>query len=72
MAALGRGKVDKRKPRVFDSPQGIAAQPANLSVIPTVAQPVTIFEVPPVLGGSIMREDFITTTGLNTAKTALG
>jgi hypothetical protein len=66
MATMGRGKVSvKNRPVPPEVPAvGIAIPAVNLGVVPTTIYPVTTLDVPPsVVGGPIMREDFITRTG---------
>jgi hypothetical protein len=66
MAALGRREIAKKNPPVpaEEMTMGIAIPPVNLGVVPAVISPIVTLGVPPsFLGGPIMREDFITTTG---------
>jgi hypothetical protein len=63
---MGRREMTKKirhdNPKKTDI--GIAVQVINLSVIPSMIQPLTTFGLQPTyLGCPIMREDFITTTG---------
>lgn len=67
MAAVGGGEMSE-KTRIKSSgdlPQTFELPVANLIVNPVQLQPVTTLGVPPlVIGVPIMREDFITGTGL--------
>ncbi len=63
MATLGRREImsntEPASPKV-----AVAIPSVNLGVIPTRIYPVTTLDVPPsAVGGPIMREGFITTTG---------
>jgi hypothetical protein len=63
MATMGRREITKKK-HSDSLGLGIATPAVNLSVVPTMICPVTTLGIqPPVVGGPIMREDFITTTG---------
>jgi hypothetical protein len=63
MATLGRREM--RRNGNPDPPEVRVAIPSvNLGVVPTTVHPVTTQSVqPPAIGGPIMREGFITTTG---------
>jgi hypothetical protein len=66
MATMGRREMN-RKPAPEAPQQGIAIPAVNLGVIPTVICPVTTAGAQPQpVGGPIMREGFITTTGVMT------
>jgi hypothetical protein len=64
MATLGRREM-KKVPNPEPPQVGIAIPSVNLGVVPTVIYPITTLGVQPsYLGSPIMREGFITTTGL--------
>ena len=71
MAAMGGRKMTKKN---HPDPRetlvgGIAIPAVNLGTVPTMIWPVTTQGVQPsVLGSPIMREDFITTTGIMLSK----
>lgn len=71
MATLGRGEVNNKiQTRSAGSPSLMITSPIiNLSVVPAKIQPTATFGVQPsFVGGPIMREDFITTTGIMSSK----
>lgn len=67
MATLGRREMTKKnRPEPREVPAvGIGTPTVNLAASPAQVQPVTTLGVQPsFLGNPIMREDFITRTGL--------
>ncbi len=74
MATLGTREMSKKsssKPSEAIS-IGVSGTPVNLTVGPVKVQPVsTVGFQPTSVGSPIMREDFITTTGLMVSKDEL-
>lgn len=71
MATLGRREMSKKNhPKPSDAPAvGISAPVVNLTASPVKVEPVTTLGVQPSFVGSpIMREDFITRTGVMSLK----
>jgi hypothetical protein len=65
MATMGRREVRRNLTPSQESPMGLRAPAVNLISGTTIVQPVSTLEIRPSVGGSpIMREDFITTTGV--------
>lgn len=71
MAALGRRKMtEKNASDIRKSPAiGVAVPSVNLNVVPATIFPMTTQGIQPSnLGNPIMREGFITTTGIMLSK----
>lgn len=65
MATLGRGKMKKDKRGPLDEQSNIPSPAVNLAITSSGVEPTTTLEVQPsAIGGPIMREDFITSTGI--------
>jgi hypothetical protein len=73
MATLGGREIRKKKRSGQPTEGGnIAAPSVNLIAAPAVIQPVSIVDVQPSsFGGPIMREDFVTRTGIMLPKSDL-
>jgi hypothetical protein len=70
MATLGRREmIRKNRPNPPEVPAGVASPSVNLRAVPTTIHPVTTLDVQPsFLGSPIMREGFITATGVMPTK----
>jgi hypothetical protein len=74
MAALGTREMSKKNPvKSAENPSaGIGSIPVNLIASPIAVQPVSTLGIQaPIVGTPIMREGFITNTGLVLSKSDL-